>query len=66
MITVNGVTITGDQLDAIVRLMKNGWKVDFTSINKLPAEQCITINVTGEKTGARMVMGIEADGYAHS
>jgi hypothetical protein len=66
MITINGITITGEQLDGIVRLMKNGWKVDLTTINKLPAEQCIVVTVHGEQTGAVMHMGIEADGYTHS
>lgn len=66
MITINGVTITGAQLDAIVRLMKNGWKVDLTTISKLPADTCVMVAVVGEKTGMSMFMGIEADGYTHS
>ncbi len=66
MITVNGVELTGDQFDALIRLHKNGWKLDYTSIHKLPAEQCIMVAVKGKETGMQMVMGIEADGYTHS
>ena len=66
MITINGVAITGEQLEGICKLMLNGWKVDLTSIIKLPAEECILVVVHGPNTGAVMTMGIEADGYTHS
>ena len=66
MITINGVTISGEQLEGICKLMLNGWKVDLTTISKLPSEECILVVVYGPLTGATMTMGIEPDGYTHS
>ncbi len=66
MITINTVSLTQAQLEALIKLVNIGWKLDYSSITKLPAEQCIMIAVEGPNTGAKMVFGIEADGYTHS
>lgn len=66
MITINGVELTPAQLESLIKLVNNGWTLDYASIYKLPAEHCIMIAVKGDKTGAQMVMGIETDGYTHS
>lgn len=66
MITINGVELTHAQLESLIKLVNIGWTLDYSSINKLPAEQCIVITVEGKNTGAKMILGIEADGYTHS
>lgn len=66
MITINAVELTNEQLEALIRLVNRGWKLNYASITKLPAEQCIMISVEGPNTGAKMVFGIEPDGYTHS
>jgi len=66
MITINTVEITNEQLESLIRLLHRGWELDYNSITKLPADDCITIVVRGKETGMTMVMGIEADGYTHS
>jgi len=65
-ISINGVEITPEQLQGLINLLHKGWKLDYTSIHKLPADDCIMILVEGEKTGIKMAMGIESDGYTHS
>jgi len=66
MITINAVTLTNAQLEALIKLVNRGWVLDYSSIVKLPAEECIMIAVSGPNTGAKMFFGIEADGYTHS
>jgi len=66
MITINTVELTNAQLEALIKLVNIGWTLDYSSITKLPREQCIMIAVEGKNTGAKMVLGIEADGYTHS
>jgi hypothetical protein len=66
MITINTVELTNAQLEALIKLVNIGWTLDYSTITKLPREQCITIVVKGQNTGATMTMGIEADGYTHS
>ena len=66
MITINGVELTPAQLVSLTKLVNVGWTIDYSSIHKLPAEQCIMVAVKGNQTGAQMVIGIEADGYSHS
>lgn len=66
MITINGVELTNAQVDSLIKLVNIGWTLDYSSIHKLPAEQCIVVAVEGKSTGAKMIMGIEADGYTHS
>jgi hypothetical protein len=66
MILINGVELTPAQVESLIKLVNIGWTLDYTSIHKLPAEQCIMVAVKGNQTGAQMVMGIEADGYTHS
>jgi hypothetical protein len=65
-ININGVEITPEQLQGLIKLIHRGWKLDYTSIAKLPAEQCIIITVEAKHTGMKMTMGIESDGYTHS
>lgn len=66
MITINGVDLTHAQVESLIKLVNIGWTLDYSSITKLPREQCVLITVEGKSTGAKMVMGIEADGYTHS
>lgn len=66
MVLINGVELTNAQLESLIKLVNIGWTLDYSSITKLPREQCIVITVEGKNTGAKMVMGIEADGYTHS
>lgn len=66
MITINGVDLTPAQLESLIKLVNIGWILDYSSISKLPSEQCIVIAVEGKNTGAKMILGIEADGYTHS
>lgn len=66
MITINGVELTPAQLESLIKLVNNGWTLDYGSIHKLPAENCIMIAVKGKVHCAEMVMGIETDGYTHS
>lgn len=66
MITINGVELTNAQLESLIKLVNIGWTLDYSSITKLPAEQCIVITVEGKNTGAKMILGIEANGYTHS
>ena len=65
-IEINGVEVTPEQLQGLIKLIQRGWKLDYTSIHKLPADTCIMIAVEGMETGMKMTMGIEADGYTHS
>ena len=66
MILINGVELTTAQMESLIKLVNIGWTIDYSSIVKLPAEQCVMVAVKGKNTGAQMVMGIEADGYTHS
>ena len=66
MITINGVELTQEQLESLIKLVNIGWTIDYGSIHKLPREQCVMVAVKGDKTGAQMMMGIEANGYTHS
>ena len=66
VIEINGVEITPQQLQALIKLVERGWKLDYNSIYKPVADVCIMINVEGKDTGMKMTMGIEPDGYTHS
>lgn len=66
IVEINGVEITTQQLQGLIKLVERGWKLNYNSIHKLPADTCIMIEVTGNNTGIKMTMGIEADGYTHS
>jgi hypothetical protein len=62
---INGVSVTHQQLASLGKLLDN-WKVHWSTIHKLPAEDCIMVVVEGKETGNTMTMGIETDGYTHS
>jgi len=65
IVQINGVVVTPQQLEALIKLLKSGWKLNYNSIYKPVADVCIMIEVEGN-TGMKMTMGIEPDGYTHS
>jgi hypothetical protein len=65
MFILNGVELTVEQFTALPKLLERGWQIDYSSLHKLPAEQCVMVRCTSPNGGV-MYFGIEPDGYTHS
>lgn len=66
MFIVNGTEITPEQLSALTKLLERGWKVDYSSIMKLPADTAVAVRAVGNQTEMVIYFLIESDGYTHS
>lgn len=60
------ISISIPQRDALQALQDRGWTLILSSLQHLPREEAIVLEVHGKDTGARMFLVIEPDGYVHS
>lgn len=60
------ISISIEQRESLQALQDRGWTLILSSLQHLPLEKAIVLQVHGKETGARMFLVIEPDGSVHS